>query len=286
MPDVQTPEAVVDSTVVSTPTGTPQEQARSAVYQDYAKLYQQAPEPTVETPVVSETVVTPSTESTPPQVDLQALYNEQRATIEALQAQVNSLIPKPVVVDPTPSTDVKAQKMEAWVKLMADGKYNEAEDYLFEIMSPRLQAKLQPQIVQQSVEATTAERDITNFISTFESENKDLLPLKDYITMGVDKRLTIAQDEGKIKSTADFVREYKAAVTTEAEAMRKTFQLSRAAGAQAAITSHKEVLSATTMEPSGIQQPPAQNRPAAMPSTVDYISQRRERMAGFQGLRQ
>jgi len=278
MPDNQTPEqSATHVAAESTPTGTPQEQERAAIY---AKLYE-APQPVAE--AAPEPAPTPVEQpvATP---DYNSILAQQQQVIEQLQSQINSLQPKPVT--PTPEPTSSKANMEEWMNIMAAGDYEKAEEFLLEKLGPKLQQRMQPQIVQQSVEATNAERDITSFVSSFEEANADLMLFKDYVVLGAERRLTIAQNEGKIKSTADFVREYKQAVTEEANTLRKQFQLSRAAGKQEALTTHREVLSATTMEPTGIQQPQTTQKPGSvMPSATDYIAQRRERMAGFQGLR-
>lgn len=284
MPDLQTPEQQTAPAVVeSTPTGTQQEQDRAAIY---SKLYA-TPEPAVQEAVTEPEVPVAETPSTPvvETPDYNTLFANQQAIIENLQAQITQLQPKPT---PAPAVDPTASKavMEEWVGFMAAGDYVKAEEFLLEKLGPKLQQRMQPQIVQQSVEATNAERDITNFVSSFEETNADLMPFKDYVVLGAERRLNIAQNEGKIKSTADFVREYKLAVTEEANTLRKQFQLSRAAGKQEALTTHREVLSATTLEPNGITQQPAQPKSGAVASSpLDYIAQRRERMAGYQGMR-
>lgn len=281
MPDPQTPEQQTAAAVVeSTPTGTPQDQDRAAIY---AKLYETPQAAVQETPAEPETQAAET-----PAPDYNTLFAQQQAIIENLQNQINQIQSKPaatVTPEPVNPTASKAV-MEEWMGFMASGDYVAAEEFLLDKLGPKLQQRMQPQIVQQSVEATNAERDITNFVSSFEEANADLMPFKDYVVLGAERRLNIAQNEGKIKSSADFVREYKLAVTEEANTLRKQFQLSRAAGKEEALTTRREVLSATTMEPTGIQQPQTSSRPAnVMPSTTDYIAQRRERVAGYQGLR-
>lgn len=280
MSDIQTPEQTTTPVVTeSTPQGTPQEQARAQVYNDYSKLYQ-SPVPTEPEPVAAQ----PETPAVP-QFDAQALYQQQQEIINELRSQVEALKPKPVEPTPQPQVASKAA-MEEWVNLLAAGDFDKAEEFLIEKLGPKLQQRMQPQIVQQSVEATNAEREITQFVSSFESENSDLMPMKDYVVLGAERRLTQAQNEGKIKSTADFVREYKLAVTEEANTLRKQFQLTRAAGKQEALTTHREVLSATTLEPNSVPQQQGQPKGAVQPSNpLDYIAQRRERMAGYQGMR-
>lgn len=280
MSDIQTPEQPTTPVVTeSTPSGTPQEQVRAQVYNDYSKLYQ-TPAPAETEPVVPQ----PETPAAPA-FDAQAVFQQQQEIINELRSQVEALKPKPVEQPTQPQAASKAA-MEEWVNLLAAGDFDKAEEFLIEKLGPKLQQRMQPQIVQQSVEATNAEREITQFVSSFESENADLMPMKDYVVLGAERRLNQAQNEGKIKSTADFVREYKLAVTEEANTLRKQFQLTRAAGKQEALTTHREVLSATTLEPNSIPQQQGQPKGPVTPSNpLDYIAQRRERMAGFQGLR-
>jgi hypothetical protein len=166
---------------------------------------------------------------------------------------------------------------------MAEGKYVEAQDFLVRVMTPAIQKQIQPSIVQQSVEATNAEQEINKFIATFESENADLLPMREYVAMGAERLLKVAEGEGKIKSPADFTREYRKAVTDSANELRQKFQIARGAGKQEALTTQREVLSAATMEPSGIR-PPQQQTQAPLTAS-DYIAQRRDRMSGISGLR-
>lgn len=281
MPDLQTPEQQTAGAVVeSTPTGTQQEQDRAAIYSKLYTTPEVAAAPAAEPE--PQTVATPEAPTVP---DYSTLIANQQTIIENLQAQITQLQPKPA---PAPTPDPSASKavMEEWMGFMANGDYVAAEEFLLDKLGPKLQQRMQPQIVQQSVEATNAERDITNFVSSFEDANADLMPFKDYVVLGAERRLNIAQNEGKIKSTADFVREYKLAVTEEANTLRKQFQLSRAAGKEEALTTRREVLSATTLEPNGITQQQGQPKAGAVASSpLDYIQQRRERMAGYQGMR-
>lgn len=281
MPDVQTPDQnVATATTESTPTGTPQEQARAAVYNDYSKLY--AAPVAVAEPAVEE--ITPA-EPVAQAPDLQALYTQQNEVINELRNQIEALKPKPVAPAPVVDQTAKKVAMEEWVTLMSQGDYAKAEDLLLEVLGPKLQQKMQPQIVQQSVEANNAEREINQFVATFESENSDLMHLKDYVVLGAEKRLERAQNEGKIKSPADFVREYKLAVTEETNTLRKQFQLTRAAGKEEALITRRDVLSATTMEPSGLQQPQSNSKSQVVATPLDYIAERRAKMAGYQGMR-
>lgn len=258
------------------PTPSAQDQARQDIYNQYASLYGQQPQPPQAPPAPAPAPATP--EPVPP-TDYQALIDAQKAELNAIKAELEALKPKP----PAPAAPAK-DEMEQWVELLANGKYAEAKQFLLQVMAPVLQQQIQPQLVQQSVEAANAEQEINRFISTFETENADLLHVKDYVALGAERRLKIAQDEGKIKSTADFVREYKAAVTNEANELRQKFQIARSAGREEALTTRREVLSATTLEPNGVR-PPNVNAQPVTNDPMSYIQQRREQLAKVQGLR-
>lgn len=285
MPDPQTPEQP-STVVVSAPTGTAQEQARQEVYNQYTQLYtQQASEPVVEAPAE---VVEPAVVAAP-EPTMAQMFAQQQAMIESLKTKLDSFTAPPAALTTAPVTPVgpvtpAKANMEQWVNFMSAGEYDKAEEFLLEIVAPKLQARMQPQIVQQSVEAGNAEREITNFITQFKVDNADIGHMERYISNAVESRLQTSYSEGKITKPADLVREYKAAVTDETKQLRDTLQLSRAAGREDVRTTRREVLSATTMEPTGVQQP-AEARPAGPATASDYISQRRERMATYQGLR-
>lgn len=270
----QTPE--VQPVTPAQPQLTPQDQARQDLYSQYASLYGQQPQPPQAPPAPAPAPATP--EPTPP-ADYQALINDQANQLAAMRAELEALKPKPTTPPPAAKDE-----MEQWVELLANGKYAEAKEYLLKVMAPVLQQQIQPQLVQQSVEAANAEQEINRFISTFETENADLLHVKDYVALGAERRLKIAQDEGKIKSTADFVREYKAAVTNEANELRQKFQIARSAGREEALTTRREVLSATTLEPNGIRPPNVTAQPVTN-DPMSYIQQRRDQLAKVQGLR-
>ena len=247
---------------------------RQQIYDNYAALYNQPAAPPSPEPVAP--VVEAPAPVAQPSFDATALQE----TISRLQAEVESLKPKPVA--PTVEPPAKAV-MEQWVEMLAQGKYNEAEELLFKHFTPRIQAQIQPQLVQQATEASNAERQIQSFINKFEKDNADILSMKDYVVVGAERRLQIAQNEGKIKSTADFVREYEAAVTNEANELRSKLQIARGAGKDDALTSRREVLSATTLEPTGIQMPRDNKQPAPM-TTADYISMRQNKVRVLNGM--
>jgi len=281
-PESPTPQPVVEST----PPSTPQQQARTDVYNQYASLYQQPPvvvEPVVETPVVvaPEPVVTAPEPVVNP--DIQALQQSVRELQEA-NARLLQQIPQPAPVVST-STAPAIHPMQQWVELMAANKLDEAEEFFLQAYGPKFAAKLQPQFVEQSVAANRAEVEIERFVTQFEANNADLLPLRDYVALGAERRLQAAQNEKKITDPASFVREYQKAVTEEANALREKFQLARGAGKQEALTTKSTVLSATTLTPDSMsngQQPGANNAPAAS-TPLDYLTMRKNSMLRAQG---
>lgn len=267
-------EPVVQTPAAAEPVLTPQQTDRQAAINNYSQLYQ-TPAPPV-TPAPEQIPVTPEPVSPEPSVDISAL----QSTIAQLQAEIESLKPKPPT--PDPSTAPKKAAMENWVELMAQGKYDEADDFLFKHYAPKLQAQIAPQLVQQAAEQSKAEQAITTFISEFERTNSDLLPMRDYVVAGAERRLQIAQNENKIKTTADFVREYQKAVTDEANELRTKLQVTRGAGKDEAMTARRQVLNATTLEPSSIQLPQGQ-KPAPQTAS-EYIDARANRLRQLQGL--
>lgn len=275
VPTTVTPTEVVETT----PVVTPQQEARANVYKQYESLYNIPQSEDTQPPVED----TKPVEVTDPNADLKAQIAAQEKIIADMRKQMEGFVTKPTP-EPAPVVPEK-HKMEQWVNILAAGNYDQAEEFFLEHFAPKLQKQIQPQLVQQSVEATNAEQKINEFITTFERDNADLLPVREYVAMGAERRLKIAQDEGKIKSPADFVREYQIAVTSEANDLRERFRLARSAGAQEALTTRREVLSATTLEPTGIQQPPPARQPEADMSPMSYLEQRRESMARNQGLR-
>ena len=276
-PNVTAPEpqvAAVPPIEPSVQTPPVEPSPRQQIYNNYAALYNQPASPAPAEPVAP--VVEPPAPVAQPSFDATALQE----TISRLQAEVESLKPKPVA--PTVEPPAKAV-MEQWVEMLAQGKYNEAEELLFKHFTPRIQAQIQPQLVQQATEASNAERQIQSFINKFEKDNADILSMKDYVVVGAERRLQIAQNEGKIKSTADFVREYQKAVTDEATELRTKLQITRGAGKDEAMTTRRQVLNATTMEPSAIQMPQS-NQPPAPQSSSDYIAARMAKSRQLQGI--
>lgn len=270
---VQTP--VVEST--PQPTGTPQTVARTELYNkidniDYSSLYPQTtPEPTP--PVAKPAEVTLPD---PPPIDA-ARISQLEATIEELRKQ----IPTPTPATPPPAPTV--HPMQQWVELMSQNKLDEAEQFFLDNFAPKIAAKLQPQMVEQSVAANRAEVEIERFVTQFETSNADLMPMKDYVVLGAERRLQAAQNEGKIKSPADFVQEYKKAVTDEANALREKFQMARGAGKEEAMNATRSVLSATTLSPSPMSAPQTSSKQE--PSTpADYLAMRRGMLANRMGL--
>jgi hypothetical protein len=267
-PEVTLPTVVVEPTILS---------QRQQAYSNYDALYAQPVAPASVVPIAEPGAPVPVVETPVPQfTDTLAL----QATIAQLQAEVAALKPKPVAL---PVVEVAKAPMESWVELMAQSKYTEAEELLFRHFAPRIQAYIQPQLVQQAAASANAEREIQSFITDFERSNTDLLSMRDYVIAGSERRLLAAQNEGKIKSPADFVTEYKAAVTTEANELRVKLQLARGAGRDEALVTRREVLSATTLEPTAIQMPQNNTKPAPM-SNVDYIAMRQNRTRILNGM--
>lgn len=265
------------------PPVSPQDAARQDVYAQYASLYNpQVPSdpPPSQAP---EAPQQPSVSASQPQEDpriaeLLSAVEELRQRNAQLESKVNPPPPAPPVEEVHP--------LQKWVQLMSENKLDEAEKFFIEAYGPKIAAKVQPQLIQSSVEANRAEVEIEKFVTNFEAANQDLLPLRDYVVLGAERRLQMAQNEGKIKTPADFVNEYRKAVTDEANALREKFQLARSAGKEEALTTQRTVLSATTLPPSAMNQnpQPGNTPPQTATSPSDYITMRKNFLTSKMGL--
>lgn len=274
---------------------TPQQASRDEVYNRYNALYETPVQQTQPTAPVETLPSTPQApvETPPPTApsnpDIEFLRNavtelqrQNAALLSQINPQTPPATPQPEVV--STSSAQSSHALQQWFELMAANKLEEAENFFLETYGPKLAARLQPQLVQQSVEANRAEVQIERFVTEFEAANQDLMPLRDYVALGAERRLQIAKNENKITDPASFVREYQKAVTDEANALREKFQLARGAGKQEALTTRTTVLSATALPPSPISSGQQQPSGAVVEeSPLDYLAMRQKRMLATQG---
>lgn len=212
--------------------------------------------------------------------NLQALQNE----IASLKAQIPQ-----AVQTPTPQTPA-ASKLE-WVEKIRSGDFEGAQESL----KTSLQVALQPQIeqarqqaYQDAISASQVNLEMDRFLQQTRSANPDILPFEKYLHGPVSERLQLAQSAGRVRSTADFLREYKAAVADEVTNIRNLSLTIRGAGKDEALSRTTDVLRSTALNPQQVQsnQTPQSGTPQNQQgeSTDDYFTRRRADESRRRGL--
>ena len=260
----QTPAPVAPAAPVSVQTSD-----RAAIYQQYYGS-QEPPAPAPAAPVAPEpppvaAPAPPPTFSEPaPDIAAQVATLVEQKLAEALQKFAPT--PAPPVPPAEPPND-------DWVSLLAQGKREEAE----KILGRKLTAESEQRATTQALEMFRVEQDISNYLTDLRGKNPDLAPLEELVSVRAQRTLEAVQAAGKIKSNADFVSQYKAAVNSAVDDARKLVQQIRAAGNTAAMTLKTEVLSAQTLPPNAIEQnrgpaPPVVAQPQSL---EEYMAARK-----------
>ena len=297
-----------ETSTPSTPK-TPREQ----VIEKYNTLYGQTPtptgegtaEPTVE-PVVEPTVggesgevQAPSTPAQPqeqtPQLPpevlaaLQSIAGMQEELKTLRQTQPTTQVEKPqaAAVVETPQ-NVKTQ----WVELLKEGKFEEATDQISQYIEGKVLSKvaqdLAPSTINQSIEAIKYEQQITQDIQEVRTQLPTLIPnvdpsdLEAFIAPALEKALVLAEETQKPKNLNERRAIFKKALNEQVEFARKLFQKQRAAGSEAARTTHQQVLSSSPIPPQSVATPQPTQKEA--PTGSDYLKARIQRMNEMRGL--
>lgn len=261
-----------ETIVVPTNTETPQipvvvdPPANETAEQKYQRLY-------------SGTPAAPADQNTQVISAVQALQNE----IAALKAQ----IPQGT---PAPTRSASAETQIEWIEKIRNGDFAGATTSL----KQSIQAELQPtielakqQAYQEAIAASQVHMEMDRYLNQVRSSNPDILPFEKYLTGPVNERMQIAQQAGRVRSTTDFIREYKAAVDGEVNNLRNLSQQLRGAGKDEALSRTTDVLRSTPLNPQQVQS--NQNQAAAQlnlqgESTDDYFSRRKADEARRRGL--
>lgn len=219
---------------------------------------------------------------TPPASDPAVL-----SAVQALQSEIQNLrsqIPQPPQVQQT-GTDLE------WVEKIRSGDFKGAEASL----KQSVQASIQPQIeaarqqaYQDAISASQVNLEMDRYLSQIRQENPDVLPFERYLQGPVSERMQLAQSAGRVKSTSDFLREYKSAVADEVTKIRNISQQFRAAGKSEAISRTTDVLRSTALNPQQVQSNQQtqngteQNQQGE--SNEDYFARRRASESARRGL--
>ncbi len=255
---------VGDPQIVSTPVDPP---ANETPDQKYQRLYG-----------------TPTPQAQDPNAAVLGTLQALRDEISSLKAQIPAS-----VASPAPSTPV-ATKLE-WVKKIQEGDFDGAQQSLqnsVEIaIQPRIEAARQ-QAYQDALSASQVNLEMDRFLQATRQANPDILPFEKYLHGPVSERLQLAQSAGRVKSTADFLREYKSAVADEVTNIRNLSLTIRGEGKNEALSRTTDVLRSTALNPQQVQsnQTPQGATPQNQQgeSNDDYFSRRRADEARRRGL--
>lgn len=252
-----------DEIIVTTNTETPQQidppiPSNESAEQRYQRLYggtPQTPQQAQDTQVVST---------------LQALQNE----IASLKAQ----IPQSVAA---PNRSTPAETQIDWINKIREGDFTGATASL----KQSIQAELLPQIEsarQQAYQDATAagqvQLEMREYMNSVRSTNPDLLPFERYLTGPVNEGMQLAQNAGRIRSTTDFIREYKTVVDGEVTKLRNQVLQVRGAGKDEALSRQLDVTRSTTLNPQQVQSTQSQTtaqQNSQGESTDDYFARRK-----------
>jgi len=292
----QTPATVspvVDPTPTTPVQGNPAaDEARRLLYEKHygAPPPEDRTDPTP-TPEVAQTPATsapaPTPGALPPQYleVLQALQAELASNRSELAALKNMVRP----ADQLRPTGDTYEPEPTWVSLMREGRVKEAEDALATQIAAKVQAPAVEQAVARSREIGRAEAEIESFVREVKAANPDLVDagMEAFVTADAQARLARVQAEGKVKSTDDAVREYKKAVIDATESARNIALRLRGQGATNAMVRSREVLTATTLNPQGVQQDRSATPAPQEPETAQsYFEKRKAAEAARRGLSQ
>lgn len=247
---------------------TPQQESREAVY---ARLYgnqegqqlQQVPQGT----------------QAPQEVDYKALVAHQAEQIAALLAATKPAEP------PQP-----AAPKEDWFSLLQQGKRTEAEEAFKSLIAQGAEAKIIEKTMQQALEVTRMERAIEDYNNYVRANNSDMLDVEDLVSLKAEREFAAIQASGKIKTSTDYVNAYKDSVNKAIDSMRTVLRRTRAAAKNEAMTTRRDVLASTVMNPNDIQrredQGQAANQPANEPdiSGESYLEMRRQNSRKLAGM--
>lgn len=259
------------------PQSTEQDTSRAAVYEKYYGGTQPPVESVPVTEPVAQTVTDPAPAApvavVPPEV-LQ-LMTEMRSEIQALKTQLT----------PAVSTATTSAAEPSWIAMLREGRIEEAEAALADSVAKRNQNQIVQEAVQQERIVRQTERVIENFLGEVRAQNQDLLPMEEMIAADVQRRISVAQNSGKLKTTEDVVKIYKDCVNESVSSARKLYHQIRGDGKQEAMTRNREVLSSQPIRPQQVdtartQAVPGQAQEPAPMSDAEYL-QRRQAVASW-----
>ena len=237
--------------------------------QKYARLYSQAPQ--VQAPQTS-----PVTSPAP-----QALSPEITETLSALRQELAELRARTPQAPQTPTP-----APVGWVEKIRQGDFEGAEKALTETVRSQIIREVEDQAFQKSTAATQVQLAIDRHLTQVRLTNPDLARFERYLEAPVNTRVEAARVAGRIRSSDDFVREYKSAVDAEVLELRNLGLQYRAEGATQAMTRQQTVQNAFTPPPQQVGDHTTPNPALSQQgeSTEDYFTRRQASGARLRNL--
>lgn len=216
--------------------------------------------------------------SSNPSEELKALRAELAGLRESVKPQA------PVNVPPA---------RPKWVEKLATSDYDGADAEIKSSVRAELAGDFKRQLdevrsaaYQDALNATHVNLEIDRHVQKLRLENPELIPFEKYLQAPVAQRVEEAKAAGKVKSPADFIREYTSAIDGEVENLRNLGLVLRGQGRQEANTRNQQVIASTVVPPNPVQSltSPGQSQPAAEVPIEDYFAQRRADEARRKGM--
>lgn len=204
--------------------------------------------------------------------------------VQQLKQQITEVKQNP---PPAPTQDLTAREKTTFVELLRNGDFEAAEELLATKAAKRMESKLTEQmeaLQSKMSERQKIDKQIESFVSDLRRENPEIVPLEELITVKAQAKIQAA--EGRIKSSEDFIREYKKAVQESVEDAKKLIQSYRGAGKEEAMTTKRTVLSASPISPNGVTSNGEASQVATSPdvSAESYVARRQQWKLAKQGL--
>jgi hypothetical protein len=242
-----------------------------------------------------QTTTTPTGETSEQQY--QRLYGQPAidpATLTALQQEVvqlrEALVEQASQQRTTPQV-TPTTTPTAWVDKIREGDFAGAQKLIEEGVRAGMASDLESvrqRAYQDALNATTANWEMEKYRQQVLGSNPDLASFERYIQPLVAEKVEHARAAGKIKTTADFLREYRSALDAEVSDIRKLGLQFRAAGKDEALTRSREVLASTTLSPQQLQLQQGQEQQTQVPTmdklNQDYFSRRAQEELKRRGL--
>lgn len=265
-----TPQAEGTSTSPPVEPQPPSPTKREEIYKQY---YDQ--QPAVEQPPVAAPGEPLAQADAAPQPVAEPTDAQRLAQVEQTLTQVSEALTKIASGQPQPAqptTPTEPQPQADWVEQLREGKRSDAEQTLANVVAKLIE----PQLTQQASETSRVETELRAFVDDLRTKNSEIMPLEDLIGLKARQRLETAQSEGKIKSTDEYVKEYKAAVLDAVEDAKKIVQSYRAAGKSEGATVRQEVVGSSTLAPTPVEsnRQPAPPQQVQEESAADYLAKR------------